>query len=129
MAILVFSACSSTAARLLILLGSWLVAGAQVPAQPRIGFLAVGFSRLDQTVKLSAGHHAFGRVTDNGGPDRTLCRIVVDRQVTGFGVAHQLDPVAGQVADGFAQGVLSCHLKVRLFHPAFRWANTGSLCS
>ena len=48
-------------------------------AQPRIGLLAVGFSRLDQTVKLSAGHCAFGRVAeqpvlapDNEGPDRTF---------------------------------------------------------
>ena len=86
-------------------------------AQPCIGLLAVGFSNLDQTVKLSAGHRAFGRVaeqpvlaSDNEGPDRTLCRIVVDRQVTGFGLAHQLDPVAGQVADGFAQCILRRHL-------------------
>lgn len=33
-------------------------------AQPRIGLLAVGFGRLDQTVKLSAGRRAFGRVAD-----------------------------------------------------------------
>lgn len=53
-------------------------------AQPRIGLLAVGFSRLDQTVKLSAGRRAFGRVAeqpvlapDHEGPDRTLGRIVV----------------------------------------------------
>lgn len=53
-------------------------------AQPRIGLLAVGFRRLDQTVKLGAGHRAFGRVAeqpilapDNEGSDRTLCRIVV----------------------------------------------------
>ena len=80
-------------------------------AQLRIGLLAVGFSRLDHAVKLSAGHRTFGRVAeqpvlapDYEGPDRPLCRIVVvDRQVTtGFGVAHQLDPVAGQVVDGFA---------------------------
>ena len=48
-------------------------------AQPRIGFLAVGFGRLDQAVKLSAGHCPLGRVaeqpilsTDDEGPDRTF---------------------------------------------------------
>lgn len=96
-------------------------------AQPRIGLLAVGFSRLDQTVKWIAGHRAFGRVAeqpilapDNEGPDRTLCRIVVDRQVTGFGVAHQLDPVAGQVADGFAQCILRRHLWLGFLQPCLQ---------
>ena len=53
-------------------------------AQPRIGLLAVGFSRLDQTVKLSTGRCAFGCVAeqpvltpDNEGPDRTLGGVVV----------------------------------------------------
>ena len=75
-------------------------------AQPRIGLLDVGFSRLDQAVELSTGRRAFGRVAeqpvlapDHEGPDRTLRGVVVDRQVTGFGVARQLDPVAGQVVD------------------------------
>jgi hypothetical protein len=40
--------------------------------------------------------------SDNEGSDRTLGRIAVDRQVTGLGVTHQFDPVADQVADGFA---------------------------
>jgi len=86
-------------------------------AQPRVGLLAVGFSRLDQAVKLSAGRRAFGRVAeqpilapDHEGPDRTFGGVVVDRQLTGFGVAHQIDPVAGQVADGFAQCTLRSHL-------------------
>lgn len=54
-------------------------------AQPLIGLLALGFSRLDQTVKLSAGRRAVGRVAeqpvfapDHEGPDRTLCRVVAD---------------------------------------------------
>ena len=73
-------------------------------AQPRIGLLAVGFSRLDQTVKLSAARRAFERVAeqpilapDHEGPDRTLGGVVVDRQVTGFGVAHPLAPVVAQI--------------------------------
>lgn len=63
MAILEFSACSSRGARPRSLLRSRLVAGAQV-AQPRIGLSTVGFSRLDQTIKFSAGHRAFGRVAE-----------------------------------------------------------------
>ena len=39
---------------------------------------------------------------DHERPDRTLGGVVVDRQVTGFGVEHQLGPVDGPVADGFA---------------------------
>lgn len=68
-------------------------------ALPRIGRLAVGFSRLDQTVKLSADHRTLGRIAeqpvlapDNKGTDGPLGRIVVDRQVTGFGVAHLNSP-------------------------------------
>jgi len=34
-------------------------------AQPSIGLLAVGFGRLDQTVKLSAGRRALGRVAES----------------------------------------------------------------
>ena len=88
-------------------------------AQPRIGLLAVCFSRLDQAIKLSADHCTFGRVAeqpilapDHEGPDRALGRIVVDRQVIGFGVAQQLAPVAGQVADGFALCILRRHLRL-----------------
>ena len=39
----------------------------QYVAQPRIGLLAVGFSRLDQTVDLRTGGRAFGRVTEQPG--------------------------------------------------------------
>lgn len=53
----------------------------------------------------------------NEGSDRTLCRIVVDLQVTGFGVAYQLDPVAGQVAGGFAQRILRRHLWLGFLQP------------
>ena len=49
-----------------------------------------------------------------------LCRIVVDRQVTGFGVAHQLDPVASQVADGFAQCILRRHLWLGFLQPCLQ---------
>lgn len=64
MAILEFAACSSTAARSRSPLRSRLVAGAQGVVQPRIGLLALGFSRLDQTVKLSASHRAFGHIAE-----------------------------------------------------------------
>lgn len=125
MAILKFAACSSTAARPRSLLRSRHVAGAQVRgAATHRALLAVGFSRLDQTVKLSAGRRAFGYVAepptlapDHEGLDRTLGGIVVDRQVTGFGVAHQLAPVSGQVADGFAQCILHRHLWLGFLQP------------
>lgn len=57
-----------------------------------MGFLAVGFSRIDQAVKLSAGYQAFGRIAeqpvfalDHKGLDRAFCHNVVDRQITGLG--------------------------------------------
>jgi hypothetical protein len=93
-------------------------------AQPRIGLLAAGFSRLDQTVKLSAGHRAFGRTTeqpvlapDHEVPDRTLCRVVVNWQKNGFGLTDSLVLIAGQITDGFAQRVLRRHLRLRFLQP------------
>jgi len=94
------------------------VAGLRNP-QPklRIGLLAVGFGRLDQAVKLSTGRCAFGRIaeqpvlsSDHEGPDRTLGGIVIDRQVAFLYVPFQFVPIACQVADGFAESVLSSDL-------------------
>ena len=95
-------------------------------AQPRIGLLVVGFGSLDQAVKLSTCPSAFGRIaeqpvlsSDDEGPDRTLCGVVVDRQVAFLDIPFEFVPVTRQVADGFAQGVLRRNLWLRLFHPAF----------
>lgn len=55
---------SSTAARLRNLQPRLPVAGAQVRGAATHRLLAVGFGRLDQTVKLSASHRAFGRVAE-----------------------------------------------------------------
>lgn len=95
-------------------------------AQPRIGFLAVGFGRFYQAVKLCAGSGTFGRVTeqpvlspDDKRADRTLGRVVVHRQVAVLDVAFQFAPVAGQVTDGLAQGILRRDLRLRFLYPVF----------
>jgi len=96
-------------------------------AQPRIGFLAVGFGRFYQAVKLCAGSGTFGRVTeqpvlspDDKRADRTLGRVVVHRQVAVLDVAFQFAPVAGQVTDGLAQGILRRDLRLRFLYPVFQ---------
>lgn len=99
----------------------------QCVAQPRIGLLAVGFGSFDQAVKLGAGGGTFGRVTeepvlstDDKRANGALGSVVVDRQVAMFDVAFQLAPIAGQVADSFAQGILRCDLRLRFLDPAFQ---------
>lgn len=95
-------------------------------AQPRIGRLAVGFGSFDQAVKFCAGSGTFGRVTeepvlspDDKRADGTLGNVVVDLQVALFDLAFQLAPVASQVADGLAQGILRRDLRLRFLYPVF----------
>lgn len=89
-------------------------------AQPRIGLLAVGFGGLDQAVRLSTDRRPFGGVaeqpvlsSDYEGADRAFGGVVVDRQLAMLDITLQLAPVAGQVADGLAQGVLRSNLWLR----------------
>lgn len=96
-------------------------------AQPRIRLLAVGFGSLDQTVKLSTGRRALGRVakqpvlsSDHEGADRAFSGVIVQRQVAFLDVSLQPAPVTGEVTDSFAQGVLSSDLWQRLFDPTFQ---------
>lgn len=78
-------------------------------------------------VKLCAGSGTFGRVTeqpvlspDDKRADRTLGRVVVHRQVAVLDVAFQFAPVAGQVTDGLAQGILRRDLRLRFLYPVFQ---------
>lgn len=96
-------------------------------AQPRIGLLAVGFSGLDQAVKLSTCRRAPGRVakqpvlsSDHEGADCAFSGVIVERQVAFLDVALQLAPVTGEITDGFAQSVLSIDMWLRLFDPTFQ---------
>lgn len=96
-------------------------------AQPRKRLLAVGFGSLGQAVKLSTGDRASGRVakqpvlsSDHEGADRAFSGVIIDRQVIFLDVSLQLAPVAGEVTDGRAQGILSGDLWLRLFNPAFQ---------
>lgn len=96
-------------------------------AQPRIGLLAVGFGSLNQAVQLSTGRRALGRVAKqpvlssyHEGTDRAFGGVIVERQVALLDVSLQLAPVTGEITDGFALGVLSSDLWLRLFDPAFQ---------
>ncbi|MNN22451.1 hypothetical protein D3C81_1358090 [compost metagenome] len=83
-------------------------------AQPRIGPLAIGFSRLDQTVKLSAGRRAFGCVaeqpvlaSDHKGPDRTRCRV------------GSLKKGPAQSRPAYQKGDSALHVSLSFFAPAY----------
>lgn len=89
--------------------------------------MAVGFSSLNQAVKLSTGRRALERVakqpvlsSDHEGADRAFSGVVVERQVALLDVSLQLAPVTCKVTVGFAQGILTGELWLRLFDPAFQ---------
>lgn len=91
---------SSTAAAFCSLRRSWLSARVRAPDAAKEGFLAVGFGGFDQAVDLRAGGSAFWSVAeqpvlaaDDEGADGVLGAVVVDGQVSGFGIAHQTAPV------------------------------------
>ena len=95
-------------------------------AQPRIRFLAVSFGCLDQAVQLSTGRRALGRVakqpvlsSDHEGADSAFSCVVIERQVAFLDVPLQPAPVTCEVTDGFAQGILSGDLLLRLFDQLF----------
>ncbi|MNJ54838.1 hypothetical protein D3C77_502970 [compost metagenome] len=76
---------------------------------------------------MCAGSGTFGRVTeepvlspDDKGADGTLGCVVVDRQIAVLDVAFQFAPVAGQVADDLAQGILRRDLRLRFLYPVFQ---------
>jgi hypothetical protein len=89
--------------------------------------LVVGFGSLDQAVKLDTGRRLFGGVaeqpvlsSDDEGADRAFGSIVVDQQIAFLDIPLQLAPVTCQVADGFAQSILTCGLGLCLFDPALQ---------
>ena len=98
-------------------------------AQPRIGLLAVDLGGLNQAVDLCAGTGAVHGVAeqpslapDDKWLDRTLRKVVVDRQMAGLDIAFQPTPVVRQIVHGLAQHTLRCDLGVRLVQPAFQLA-------
>lgn len=98
--------CSSTAARFHNLqpkspVAAVLMRGAATHRALGSWLLAVDLGGLDQAVQLRARCWALGCVAkqpvlapDYERSDRTLGRLVVDGQKSGFGIAHQLLPVA-----------------------------------
>lgn len=96
-------------------------------AQPRIGLLVVGFGGFNEAVKLSAGSHPVGRITeepvlatDNKGPDGPLSRVVIYQEVTGLGVPHEFVPAAGQVANSLTHCILCRDLRLSFFQPSMQ---------
>lgn len=95
-------------------------AGARHVAQPRIGLLAVDLGGLNQAVDLCAGTGAVHGVAeqpslapDDKWLDRTLRKVVVDRQMACLDIAFQPTPVVRQIVHGLAQHTLRCDLGVR----------------
>ena len=94
-------------------------------AQPRIGLLAVDLRGLDQAVDLRTGRRTLGGVAEQPGlaPDdkwlyRTLCQVIVDRQMACLDVALQPAPVVRQIVHRLAQHALRRDLGLRFIQPA-----------
>lgn len=105
-------------------------------AQPRIGFLAVGFGCLYEAVKLGTVRRAVGRVAEqpvlssgHEGPDGAFGWDIVDRQIAFLDISLEFVPVVGQIGYGLAQCVLRCDIGERLSTQAFSSLITWQLKS